>query len=472
MGLLSDNFLLGNETAKRLYHDYARQMSIFDYHCHIPPRDIAEDRKFENLTRLWLEGDHYKWRLMRANGIDERFITGDAPDEEKFLAWVKTIPKAVRNPVYHWSYLELARYFGIEDTLLDSRTARTIYDRCGEMLTGGEFSARKLIKKMNVAALCTTDDPTDDLSYHRKISDEGFAVKVLPAFRPDRGMAVESPEAFNRWVARLEAAADREIRNYQGFIDAIKSRHDFFHAQGCRISDHGVETAYAEDFTAPEIAALFNRVRSGKSLDAAEIAKFKSAMMIEFAVMDAQRGWVHQLHLGALRSVNSRMLKILGPDTGFDAMGDFEIARSLARFLDRLNQQDCLPKMILYNINPKDNEVLATIAGCFQDASAAGKMQFGSAWWFLDQKDGMTRQLNALSNVGLLGRFVGMTTDSRSLLSYPRHEYFRRILCNIIGADVENGEIFEEIDTLGGMVMDISFNNAVNYFCIMPGCKG
>lgn len=466
MDLISDNFLLSNETAKRLYHDYAKQPAIFDYHCHIPPRDIAEDRQFENITQIWLAGDHYKWRLMRANGVNERYITGDASDEEKFLAWAKTIPAAVRNPVYHWSYLELARYFGITDTLLNSASAPSIYDRCSAMLASGEFSARKLIQRMNVAVLCTTDDPTDDLKHHQKIGADGFAVKVLPAFRPDRGMAVESPKLFNEWVGRLEVAADREILNYQGFIEAIKIRHDFFHAQGCRISDHGVETAYAEDFTAREITAIFDRVRSGKSLDIQEIDKFKSSMMVEFAVMDAEKGWAHQLHLGALRSINSRMLKLLGPDTGFDCMGDFHIAGSLAKFLDRLNQLDCLPKMILYNINPKDNEVLAVIAGCFQDGTAAGKMQFGSAWWFLDQKDGMTRQLNALSNVGLLGRFIGMTTDSRSLLSYPRHEYFRRILCNIIGADVENGEIFEEIDTLGGMVGDICFNNAVNYFGI------
>ncbi len=467
MAIISDNFLLSNETAKTLYHDYAKQTPILDYHCHIPPRDIAADRRFDNLTQIWLEGDHYKWRLMRANGIDERFITGDASDREKFFAWVKTIPMAVRNPVYHWSYLELARYFGIGDTLLTLANAPSIYDRCTALLQTADFSARNIIKQMNVAALCTTDDPTDDLQHHKKIRQDGFAVRVLPAFRPDRGMAVESPELFNRWVAKLEAAADREIRNYQGFIDAIKNRHDYFHAHGCRVSDHGIETAYAADFTASEIAAIFDRVRLGNGLDDTEIVKFKSAMMIEFATMDSQKGWVHQLHLGALRSVNSRMQKILGPDTGFDAMGDFAVARTLAQFLDRLHQLDCLPKMILYNINPKDNEVLATIAGCFQDGMVAGKMQFGAAWWFLDQKDGMTTQLTALANVGLLGRFIGMTTDSRSLLSYPRHEYFRRILCNIIGVDVENGEIFEDMDTLGHIVQDICFNNAVDYFSIL-----
>ncbi|MDI6726964.1 MAG: glucuronate isomerase [Smithellaceae bacterium] len=466
MNIISDDFLLESETARQLYHGYAKQMGIFDYHCHLSPQDIALDRKFANLTEIWLAGDHYKWRLMRANGVEDRYITGDAPDEEKFLAWAATIAKSLRNPVYHWSYLELDRYFGIRDTLLNSRTARSVYDRCGNLLQRDDFSVRNLIKKMNVKILCTTDDPTDDLRYHEQIRESGFGVKVLPAFRPDRGMAVESALFFNDWVSRLEEASDREIRHYDEYISAIKMRHDHFHEAGCRISDHGLETPYADDYTEREIRDIFSKLRSGKNLDAEERGKFKSAMMLEFASMDARKGWTHQLHFGALRGVNSRMRKILGPDTGYDSMGDFEIARPLAKFLDKLDALDCLPKMILYNIHPKDNEVLATMAGSFQDGCSAGKMQFGPAWWFLDQKDGMTRQINALSNVGLLSRFVGMVTDSRSFLSYPRHEYFRRILCNIIGAEVEKGEIFEDIDTLGGMVRDICFHNAQQYFGI------
>jgi glucuronate isomerase len=464
--MIHDDFLLRNETARRLYHGYAEEMGIFDYHCHIPPRDIAEDRRFDNLTQIWLAGDHYKWRAMRANGVNERFITGNASDWEKFLAWAETLPRTVRNPLYQWSYLELDRYFGVRDTLLNEATAKTVYERCSEMLRTEAFAVRNLIRRMNVKVLCTTDDPADDLQYHRKLREDGFEVKVLPAFRPDRAMAVESAESFNTWVLRLEKAAEVEIWNYHTYLEALRKRHDFFHEAGCRISDHGLETAYVEDYTDGEVGGIFEKIRSGTGLDEGEIRKFKSALMFELAAMDAEKGWAHQLHFGALRNVNTRMAAKLGPDTGYDSMGDCAIAAPLAKFLNRLDAADRLPKVILFNVNPKDNEVLATMTGNFQDGSMAAKMQFGPAWWFLDQKEGMTAQLNALSNVGLLSRFVGMVTDSRSFLSYPRHEYFRRLLCNLLGTDVEGGEIFEEVDTLGRIVQDICFHNAVRYFGI------
>ena len=469
MALINDDFLLRNETAKRLYHGFAEGMGIFDYHCHLLPRDIAENRRFENLSQIWLAGDHYKWRAMRANGIDERFITGDASDWEKFLAWSETLPRAVRNPLYQWSYLELDRCFGIRDTLLNPETARSVYERCGEMLRTEAFAVRNLIRRMKVKILCTTDDPADDLRHHRQLQEEGFEVRVLPAFRPDRGMAVESPEAFNAWVAKLEKAANIEIWDYATYIAALRNRHDFFHETGCRISDHGLETAYAEEYTERDARAIFDKIHSGRGLDEDEIRKFKSALMMELAAMDAEKGWAHLLHFGAIRNVNSRMFMRLGPDTGYDSLGDFELARPLAKFLDRLEAVDRLPKMILFNGNPRDNEVLATMAGNFQADGVAGKMQFGPAWWFLDQQDGMTSQLNALSNAGLLSRFVGMVTDSRSFLSFPRHEYFRRLLCNILGADVEAGLIFEEMDALGRMVQDVCYHNAVRYFGIDAG---
>jgi len=461
---MKEDFLLQTETAKTLYHEYAEKMPIYDYHCHIPAEQIAEDKQFENLTAIWLYGDHYKWRAMRTNGVNEKYCTGDASDWEKFEKWAETVPYTLRNPLYHWTHLELKRPFGIRDKLLGPETAKEIYDACNEMLQTPEFSARNIMRKMNVKLVCTTEGPLDNLEYHRKIRKDNFEIKVHTAFRPDKALAVENADAYNQWLNKLEKAADMEIKNFDSFLDAIRNRHDYFHENGCRLSDYGIETAYAASYTDSEIKKIFSKVRSGKTLDNGECLKFKSAMMVEFALMDHEAGWVMQLHLGALRNNNTRLFNSLGPDTGFDSIGDFEIARPLSMFLDALDKDNKLPKTIIYNLNPRDNELIATMIGNFQDGSLPGKMQYGSGWWFLDQKDGMERQINALSNLGLLSRFVGMLTDSRSFLSYPRHEYFRRILCNILGNDVEAGLIPNDIAMLGEMVENICFNNAKNYF--------
>ena len=461
---IHNDFLLQTETAKYLYHQHAAKMPIYDYHCHLPVQQIAEDVKFKNITQIWLYGDHYKWRAMRTNGVDERYCTGDASDWEKFQMWAKTVPCCLRNPLYHWTHMELKRPFGISDKLLCSQSAKEIYDRCNELLKSPKFSARGIMRQMNVKLVCTTDDPTDDLRFHRKIAVDGFEIKVYPAWRPDKGMAVENIKTLNEWVDKLQTTADVEIKNFDDYIEAIRKRHDYFHTNNCRLSDHGIETAYAEDYTSGEIEKIFAKIRKGKELDTEEMLKFKSAMMYEFGLMDAEKDWVQQLHLGALRNNNTRMLKKLGPDTGFDSIGDFEVAKPLAKFLDRLDSQNKLSKTVLYNLNPRDNELLATMLGNFQDGSVPGKMQFGSGWWFLDQKDGMEKHINALSNLGLLSRFVGMLTDSRSFLSYPRHEYFRRILCNILGDDAETGLIPKDLKLLGQMVEDICYNNAKNYF--------
>jgi glucuronate isomerase len=462
---LSEDFLLQTETAKALYHDFARDMPIIDYHCHLPVQEIAEDRTFENLTQIWLNGDHYKWRAMRADGVLEKYITGDATDIEKFEAWAATVPKTLRNPLYLWTHLELKRCFNISDTLLSPDTAGEIFETGRQMLQTAAFSTREILKKMNVRVLCTTDDPVDDLSHHLKLrEDQSFEIKVLPAFRPDNAMAVETPDAFNSWVDQLEGAADINIADFESFLAALKKRHDFFHRMGCRLSDHGLEQPLAEDFSVADIARIFERVRSGHTVGQPEILQFKSAMMLELAGMDAEKNWVQQFHLGALRNVNSRALKTLGPDTGFDTMGDFEMARPLAAFLDRLVRANKLAKTIIYSINPGDYEMLAAMIGNFQDGTVPGKMQFGAAWWFNDQRLGIEHQLNALSNSGLLSRFVGMLTDSRSFLSYPRHEYFRRILCNLLGKDVERGELPDDLELLGNMVKDICYYNAERYF--------
>ena len=462
---LTEDFLLQTETARILYHEYAAKIPIYDYHCHISPVEIAEDKQFENLTQIWLYGDHYKWRAMRTNGIDERYITGNAGDREKFEKWAQTVPYTLCNPLYHWTHLELKRCFGI-DKLLNPQTAGEIYDRCSRMLRTPGFSCRNIIRKANVEIICTTDDPIDTLEHHQKIKTDGFEVKVFPAWRPDKGTAVEDIPALNAWIDRLQEAADTDISDYTSYLEAIKRRHDYFHENGCRISDHGVETAYAEDYTENEIRAIFDKIRTSNELNFPEQVKFKSAMLAEFALMDHEKGWVQQFHFGALRNSNTRMLKTLGPDTGFDSIGDLEIAKPLAKFLDRLDCDNKLAKTIVYNLNPRDNEVIAAMIGNFQDGSVPGKIQFGSAWWFLDQKDGIERQINALSNMSLLSRFVGMVTDSRSFLSYSRHEYFRRILCNILGNGVENGEIPEDMNLLRCMVEDICFNNAAEFFDI------
>jgi len=448
-----------------LYHDYAAKMPIYDYHCHIPPQQIAEDYQFENLTQIWLYGDHYKWRAMRTNGVQEKYCTGNAGDYEKFVKWADTVPQCLRNPLYHWTHLELKRYFDVNE-LLDHITAKQIYDKCGEMLRTPQYSVRNLMRKMNVRVCCTTDDPLDSLAHHQKIKDDNFEIAVLPAWRPDKAMATENIENLNTWIDNLAQLTNIDISTYAVYLEAIKKRHDFFHKKGCRLSDHGLETACAEDYNQAEIKSIFQKIRSKNELSLPEQLKFKSAMMIDLALMDHEKGWVQQLHLGALRNNNTRLFNSLGPDTGFDSIGDFEIAKPLAKFLDRLDLQNKLPKTILYNLNPRDNELIATMIGNFQDGSAPGKMQFGSGWWFLDQKDGMEKQINTLSNLGLLSRFVGMLTDSRSFMSYPRHEYFRRILCNILGNDVKNGELPNDIPVLGQMTQNICFNNAKNYFPI------
>ncbi len=460
---MGKNFLLQTKTAKELYHKHAAIMPIFDYHCHIPAREIAEDKRFENITQIWLYGDHYKWRAMRTNGVNERFCTGDASDWEKFEKWAETVPYTIQNPLFHWTHLELKKFFKI-DKILSPATAKEIWDECNEKLNTPEYSCRNIIRMANVHTICTTDDPVDSLEYHQSIKTDGFEVAVLPAWRPDKAMAVESTASFNSYVDKLGDVAGVEIRSFEDFMDVIDSRHRFFHDNGCRLSDHGLETAYAEDYTESEIKAVFNKVRSGKDLSGEEILKFKSCMLYEFGIMDNLRGWTQQFHLGALRNNNTRLFNQLGPDTGFDSIGDFEVGKPLSKFLDRLDKEDQLSKTVLYNLNPRDNELIATMIGNFQDGSVPGKMQFGSGWWFLDQKDGMEKQMNALSNLGLLSRFVGMLTDSRSFLSYTRHEYFRRVLCNMIGNNVENGEIPYDMELLGGMVEDICFNNARDYF--------
>ena len=461
---LDDNFLLQTQRAQQLYRQFAAPMPIIDYHNHLPPRQIAEDHRFDNLSEAWLHGDHYKWRAMRANGIPEHFCTGDASDWEKFEQWAGTVPYTLRNPLYHWTHLELQRYFGVTE-LLHPKSARAIYEHCSALLRTPAYSVRNLLRKMQVRVLCTTDDPTDTLEWHRQIAeDPGMDIRVLPTFRPDKAMAVEHPPAFNAWTDQLSTAAGISIGRYDDFMQALRLRHDFFARQGGCLSDHGLEHLYAEDFTEPEIKAIFQKIRSGQELNLPERLKFKSAVLLEIAVWNWEKGWVQQFHLGALRNNNSRAASLLGPDTGWDSIGDFRQGPALVRFLDRLDAGQRLTKTILYNLNPADNELFATMAGNFNDGSMAGKIQWGSAWWFLDQKDGMEKQINALSNMGLLSRFVGMLTDSRSFLSYPRHEYFRRTLCNLFGQEMENGELPDQFEWIGEVLQDICYRNAERYF--------
>lgn len=461
---LDDNFLLTNSVGERLYHEYAKNMPIIDYHNHLPPAEIASNRQFENLTQVWLNGDHYKWRAMRTNGIDEQFITGKATsDWQKFEKWAATVPYTMRNPLYHWTHLELQRYFGIKD-VLNATSAKPIFEQTASLLQQDSFRVRGLLEKMNVRVICTTDDPLDNLSYHQQLVAENWPIKVYPAFRPDRAMQVESPSSFNTYLEKLEAISNVSISTYSDFIASLKTRHDFFVQNHCSISDHGLEEIYAEEFTSFEIQYCFEKLRNGKELSYSEQRKFKSALLVQFAEWDWEKGFVQQYHLGALRNNNARMLSNLGPDTGWDSIGDFPQAKALSTFLNRLDTNNTLAKTVLYNLNPADNELFATMIGNFNDGSAAGKVQWGSAWWFLDQKHGMRRQLDALSNMGLLSRFVGMLTDSRSFLSFPRHEYFRRILCNMFGEDVENGELPNEIEWIGKLVQDICYNNAKHYF--------
>lgn len=460
---LDENFLLKTKTAQALYHDFAKMMPIIDYHNHLPPDQIAADLQFKNITQAWLHGDHYKWRAMRTNGIDERYCTGSGSDWEKFEQWASTVPYTLRNPLYHWTHLELQRYFGITD-LLSPATARNIYDVCNEKLNSPEYTVRNLLKRMNVWALCTTDDPLDNLEFHQQIREDNFEIRVLPAFRPDKAMGADNTEALNKYINRLEEITDTSIDNLESYLSALRKRHDYFAANGCSVSDHGLEYIYAEDYTDEEISIIFRKIRGNQIPDHLEVLKFKSAMLFHFALWDHEKGWVQQYHLGALRNNNSRMQQQLGSDTGWDSIGDFRQANSLAKFLNNLDRENKLSKTIIYNINPSDNDIMASMIGNFNDGSIAGKIQFGSGWWFLDQKDGMTKQLNSLSNAGLISQFVGMLTDSRSFLSFPRHEYFRRILCNLFGDDVENGELPADMPWLGQIIQNICYNNAKNYF--------
>ncbi len=460
---LDENFLLNSKTAETLYHEYAKNMPIIDYHCHLPQQQIAEDKNFDNLTQIWLYGDHYKWRAMRTNGVNEKYCTGDTTDYEKFEQWAATVPYTLRNPLYHWTHLELQRYFDVHE-ILNASSSKRIYEECSEKLRSKEYSVKNLLRKMNVAAVCTTDDPVDNLAYHQQIKDQGFEIPVLPAFRPDQAMNVSDAAKFIAYTKKLEAASNISISNFADFVKAIRNRHDFFASMGCNVSDHGIEELYVDNYTEAEVAAIFSKVYGGKELSAEEQSKFKSAMLLFFAELDHEKGWVQQFHLGALRNNNGRMLATLGPDTGFDSIGDFQQGRSLSTFLSRLDTNNKLTKTIIYNLNPADNELFATMIGNFNDGTTPGKVQWGSGWWFLDQKDGMTKQMNALSNMGLLSRFVGMLTDSRSFLSFPRHEYFRRILCNLFGEEIENGELPNDIAWTGKVIQDISYHNAKNYF--------
>jgi len=457
---LDENFLLSNEVAQRLYHQYAVPQPILDYHCHLLPKDIAENRRFANLFEIWLEGDHYKWRAMRANGVAERYITGEASPYEKFLAWARTVPYTLRNPLYHWTHLELRRYFGISD-LLDEKSAPAIWERANAALAQ-DLTAQCILQRFRVEVVCTTDDATDDLRYHRAISKSNLTTRVLPAFRPDKALAIGSPE-FLPWTKTLAKAANLEIRNLTTFLEAVRIRHSSFHSLGCRLSDHGLDSCLATPCTERRAASIFAKARSRKPVSQEEATQFASFLMLFFARLDTERGWTKQLHLGALRNVNSSARKEIGPDTGYDSIGDFPQIRPLAAYLDLLARENALPQMILYNNNPADTLSFATLIGSFQEGPQAGKIQYGSAWWFLDQKEGISAQINALSNVGLLSRFIGMVTDSRSFMSYPRHEYFRRILCDIIGQDVVRGELPHDEALLANLVEDICYRNARNY---------
>jgi glucuronate isomerase len=460
---LDENFLLNSKTAEVLYHQFAKDMPIIDYHCHLPPDQIAEDRNFENITQVWLYGDHYKWRAMRANGVPEEYITGGRSDWEKFEKWAETVPYTLRNPLYHWTHLELQRYFDVYD-ILSPATAKKIYDECTAKLQRPEYSVQSLLKKMKVVTVATTDDPCDDLAHHQKLKASGFEVKILPAFRPDKAMNADDLTALNAYIGRLEKIHGSEIKTYKEYLYALERRHDYFAENGCVLSDHGLEQLYAENYTEDEVSDIFLKISAGETLTKLEILQFKSAMLHAFAVWDHKKNWVQQYHIGALRDNNTRMLKNLGPDTGLDSIGDFSQGTVLSKFLNRLDTGNQLAKTIIYNLNPADNELIATMIGNFNDGTIAGKIQYGAAWWFLDQKDGMIKQINALSNMGLLSRFVGMLTDSRSFLSFPRHEYFRRILCNLLGEDIENGELPDDIAWVGKIVQDICYNNAKSYF--------
>lgn len=457
---LDDNFLLSNKVSQRLYHQYAAPQPILDFHCHLPPKDIAENRRFSNLYEIWLAGDHYKWRAMRANGVAERYTTGDASAYEKFLAWARTVPYTLRNPLYQWTHLELERYFGITD-LLDEKSAPSIWERANAALAQ-DLTAHGILRRFRVEVVCTTDDPTDELGHHRSIAKSGLSTRVFPTFRPDKALAIGSPE-FLTWTGKLSKAANVDIRNFTSFLDALRKRHDEFHGLGCRLSDHGLDYCYATPCSESAAAAIFDKSRKSRPVSEEEATQFASLMMLFFGRLDRERGWAKQLHLGALRNVNSAARTAIGPDAGYDTVGDFPQIRPLAAYLDLLARENALPRMILYNNNPTDTFAFATLTGCFQNGNEPGKIQYGTAWWFLDQKEGITAQLNALSNVGLLSRFIGMVTDSRSFMSYPRHEYFRRVLCDIVGKEVARGELPNEDTLLERLIEDVCYRNARSY---------
>ena len=460
---IHDNFLLENKYAEELYHNYAKHQPIIDYHNHLPPQEILEDKVYNNLSKVWINGDHYKWRAMRTLGINEKYITGDASDKEKFMQWAKAVPYTMRNPLYHWTHLELARYFNVND-LLNEKTAEKIYEATSEKLSSSEYSCRNLLRKVNAELVCTTEDPIDTLEHHKALSKSDFEVKVSTAFRPDKSILIAN-EGYNSYIDSLAKAADITIESYQDLQDALRNRIEYFHNNGCRLCDHGLNQISFETFTENEIKAIFKKKRNGEILSNEEVLKFETATLLFLSETYHEFGWVQQFHLGALRNNNKRMHSILGPDTGWDSIGDYSQAEKLSAFLNQLDSKDKLTKTIIYNLNPADNEVIATMIGNFNDGSVKGKVQFGSGWWFLDQKDGMTKQLNALSNMGLISCFIGMLTDSRSFLSFPRHEYFRRILCNLLGDEVKRGELpKEEMEWIGKMVADISYNNAKTYF--------
>jgi glucuronate isomerase len=459
MSFIHDDFLLQTKAARHLYVNYAQEQPILDYHCHLPPQDVAANRQFRNLFEIWLEGDHYKWRAMRANGVAEEFCTGNADPRDKFMAWAATVPHTLRNPLYHWTHLELKRYFGI-DSLLDEKTAPAVWEQANALLAGDSLRAHGILTKFKVKAVCTTDDPTDDLSCHKAIAASGLATKVFPTFRPDKALTVHMPEMFNAWVQRLEAASNKSVGSYKDFVDALANRHDFFHSMGGRLSDHGLNHPYDNFCSEQHAAAIFDKARSGQAATAEEQSQFASNMMLHFGRWDAAKGWTKQLHLGARRNNNTRRVQQMGPDTGWDSIGDWPQIDALGNYMDRLDQENTLPKMVIYNLNPADNYAAATMIGNFQDGITAGKIQLGSGWWFLDQKEAMTMQMNALSNCGLISRFVGMLTDSRSFMSYPRHEYFRRVLCDLFGRDMENGELPNDMELVGNTVRNICYGNA------------
>jgi len=466
------DFLLETDVARDLYHRCVKHLPIIDYHCHLPVAQIASNHQFRSMTEIWLDGDHYKWRAMRANGVDERYCTGDAPDWEKFLAWARTVPATLRNPLYHWTHMELKRPFGVTE-LLSEKTARAAFDRCNELLRTPEFTTQGLLRKFCVAVVCTTDDPADSLDHHHQLAKRGNPdTRVVPTWRPDAALAIGDVTAFNAWIARLEAAAGISIGTFDQFMEALDRRHAAFHDAGCRASDHGLEQIDAGPWTDAQVATTFDRLRQGRNATAGEAAAYKSALLHRFALMDHARAWVQQYHLGALRDTNTRMRQRLGADSGLDSIGDFEMARPMARFFDRLDSTNQLARTILYNLNPRDNELFATMIGNFQDGSIAGKMQYGSAWWFHDQIDGMTAQMRALSNMGLFARFVGMVTDSRSFLSYSRHEYFRRLVCHLLGDDVRRGLLPDDRDLLARVAQDVSFFNAREYLGLELGALG